>query len=126
MSDKLEVNKIPLSAYLAKCVELNEHLTMHHGIEEQHIFPVLAKRMPEFRDDHPQEHDQIHKGMDRFMNYVNKVKEDPKSYSSDDFRKVLSSWGPALMHHLDAEVYTLRGENLRRYYTLEEVRALPM
>lgn len=30
------------------------------------------------------------------------------------------------MNHLDSEVYTLRGENLRRYYTLEEVRNLPM
>lgn len=36
------------------------------------------------------------------------------------FAQVLSSFGPMLMYHLDAEVETLRGDNLRRYYTLEE------
>ena len=31
--------------------------------------------------------------------------------------QVLASFGPILMWHLDEEVKTLRGDNLRRYYT---------
>lgn len=39
-------------------------LTAHHTIEERYIFPVLAKRMPEFRDDekHIKSHHAIHDG----------------------------------------------------------------
>jgi hypothetical protein len=39
-------------------------LTMHHTIEEQHIFPVLATRMPTFGDNeaHLKSHHGIHEG----------------------------------------------------------------
>ncbi|KAK4704387.1 ion channel-forming bestrophin family protein, partial [Phenoliferia sp. Uapishka_3] len=90
------------------------------SIEERHIFPVLAKRLPEFGDDHPAEHAKIHEGIDRFMAYINLCRANPTLYSAADFRKVLASFGPILMYHLDAEVKTLQGENLRRYYTIEE------
>lgn len=37
---------------------------MHHTIEERHIFPILAKRMPTFRNDeaHIKSHHGIHEG----------------------------------------------------------------
>lgn len=43
-------------------------LTGHHTIEERYIFPVLAKRMPEFRDDekHITSHHAIHDGPSLF------------------------------------------------------------
>ena len=39
-------------------------LTVHHTIEERHIFPVLAKRMPAFQNDevHIKSHHGIHEG----------------------------------------------------------------
>ena len=39
-------------------------LTMHHTIEERHIFPLLAKKMPEFRanEAHIKSHQGIHIG----------------------------------------------------------------
>lgn len=40
-------------------------LEMHHGIEEQHIFPVLAKRMDIFKKgvgEHLEQHKHIHAG----------------------------------------------------------------
>jgi hypothetical protein len=39
-------------------------LDFHHRIEETHIFPVLAKRMPAFakNDQHIRSHRDIHKG----------------------------------------------------------------
>lgn len=74
--------------FMGVAESFHEHLGFHHGIEEQcvpafflaakscclvltrtlphrHIFPVLAKRMPQFRDDHQEEHDAIHKGTSR-------------------------------------------------------------
>lgn len=44
--------------------------------------------MPEFRDEHPKEHELIHAGMDRHMDYVRKVRANPSIYNSEDFRKV--------------------------------------
>ncbi|GAA5989129.1 hypothetical protein JCM10908_001171 [Rhodotorula pacifica] len=112
--------------FMGVAESFHEHLGFHHGIEEQHIFPVLAKRMPQFRDDHQEEHDAIHKGMDELLALISKYRSDPTSYSPDDFRRNLASWGPLLFYHLDAEVETLKPDILRRYWTIEEVRRLPM
>ncbi|GJN88382.1 hypothetical protein Rhopal_001348-T1 [Rhodotorula paludigena] len=100
------------------------HLEFHHGIEERHIFPVLRKRMPQFEDDHQEEHDTIHAGAHSAL--TAKYRENPSSYSPDELRKNLASWGPVLFYHLDAEVESLKPDVLRRYWTLEEVRRLPM
>lgn len=44
--------------YLDSATQLNRQLTMHHTIEEMHIFPVLGKKMPEFAlHDHGDAHD---------------------------------------------------------------------
>ncbi|BGP22993.1 hypothetical protein Rt10032_c16g5688 [Rhodotorula toruloides] len=106
--------------------DFTKHLEFHHGIEEQHIFPILAKRMPQFRDDHQEEHDTIHEGMDSLKSLTKRLKVEPNLYSPDEFRKNLASWGPILFYHLDAEVASLKPDVLRRYWTLAEVKQLPM
>ncbi|BGO89789.1 hypothetical protein NBRC10512_004442 [Rhodotorula toruloides] len=102
------------------------HLEFHHSIEEQHIFPILAKRMPQFRVDHQEEHDTIHKGMHELRWLAKRFKLDPTAYSPDEFRQNLVSWGPLLFYHLDAEVASLKPDILRRYWTLQEAKHLPM
>ncbi|GAA5835221.1 hypothetical protein JCM3766R1_006903 [Sporobolomyces carnicolor] len=103
-----------------------QHLTFHHGIEEQHIFPILKQRMPHFQLEHQEEHDAIHKGMHDLEALARRFKQDPSTYSPDALRSNLKSWGPLLFWHLDAEVESLKSDVLRRYYTLEEVKRLPM
>ncbi|KAM0748891.1 hypothetical protein T439DRAFT_327401 [Meredithblackwellia eburnea MCA 4105] len=126
MSDKFEKAGFSLREFMEFCEEFERHLSMHHGIEERHVFPILAKKLPEFGEEHPEEHEEIHKGIDRLTAYIKKVKSKPSDYSPEEFKRVLASFGPILMYHLDEEVKTLGGDNLRRYYTLEEVRRLPM
>lgn len=65
-------------------------------------------------------------GLARYITYIQAARRNESSYSAEGFRDVMRSFGPVLFHHLDEEVKTLKGSNLRRYYTLEEVRALPM
>lgn len=43
-----------------------------------------------------------------------KYRENPSSYSPDELRKNLASWGPVLFYHLDAEVESLKPDVLRR------------
>ncbi|SGY13623.1 BQ5605_C010g05916 [Microbotryum silenes-dioicae] len=111
------------------------HLEGHHGIEERYIFPVLAKKMPEFRvgplsdrgmEEHLEEHEQIHAGMDRYQDYIRAARATPTAFSPEKLREIMGSMGPILFYHLDAEVETLKADNLKRYYTLDEVRRLPM
>lgn len=121
---------------------------MHHGIEEQHIFPILAKRMDVFKKgvgEHLEQHKHIHagqscllywfcsadvlrhdEGLDKLELFLNKTKSNHSAYAGEELRGILSSFGPVLFLHLDEEVKTLQGENMRRYYTLEELRRLPM
>ncbi|BGP54064.1 hypothetical protein JCM8202v2_001636 [Rhodotorula sphaerocarpa] len=124
-----EKHGMSVKDFMGVAEDFHHHLGFHHGIEEQqvsHIFPVLAKRMPQFRDDHQEEHDAIHKGMDDLQRLIGKYRSEPSAYAPEEFRGNLSSWGPLLFYHLDAEVETLKPDILRRYWTLEEVRRLPM
>ena len=49
---------------VARCSRARADLTMHHMVEERHIFPLLAKRMPAFKNDeqHIKSHHGIHEG----------------------------------------------------------------
>lgn len=82
-------------------------LETHHGIEERHIFPILAQRMPDFREDekHKTSHKQIHDGIDRVNLLVAKWKDDPSTYKSDELRAALDSFREPLYRHLAEEVY---------------------
>ncbi|KAJ6593952.1 hypothetical protein B0H19DRAFT_1056357 [Mycena capillaripes] len=107
-----------------------EYLTMHHTIEERHIFPILAKRMPEFStetdDAHIASHKGIHKGLEELSTLVHKFKKEPSTYSPTEMQACLDSFRDVLFTHLDAEVNDLRGENMKKYWTLEELEAIPM
>ncbi|GAA6001126.1 hypothetical protein JCM10207_007424 [Rhodosporidiobolus poonsookiae] len=100
------------------------HLEWHHGFEERNMFPFLAKRMPQFAEPHQEEHDAIHAGLQQLEVLISKYRASPTSYSSTEFRTSLASWGPVLFYHLDAEVQSLSGDVLRRYWTLEDLRRL--
>jgi hypothetical protein len=38
----------------------------------------------------------------------------------------MDSWGTVLWSHLEQEVKTLGAENMRKYWTIEEMRRMPM
>ncbi|GAA6001151.1 hypothetical protein JCM10207_007433 [Rhodosporidiobolus poonsookiae] len=121
-----EKRGLSVSDFMDVAEDFLRHLEGHHGIEERYIFPVLSKRMPQFADDHQEEHDTIHEGMHKLELLISKYRTDPSSYSPTDFRAHLASWGPVLFYHLDAEVQSLKPDILRRYWSLEEVKRLPM
>ncbi|KAH8828048.1 hypothetical protein DL96DRAFT_1601465 [Flagelloscypha sp. PMI_526] len=87
-----------LSSYLRLGDDLTHHLTMHHTIEERYIFPILGTRMKQFSDEEDGEHIESHKGIHKEV----------------------------LFKHLDQEVADLKGENMRKYWKLEELDSIPM
>jgi iron-sulfur cluster repair protein YtfE (RIC family) len=121
---------LSLPRYLDTAKALNHHLTMHHTIEERYMFPVLGKTMPQFanNDDaaHTAAHHAIHEGLVRLENLVEKWRETPSTYSPAEMQACLDSFRNVLFEHLDQEVADLRGENLKKYITLEILDSLPI
>ncbi|KZT42528.1 hypothetical protein SISSUDRAFT_50964 [Sistotremastrum suecicum HHB10207 ss-3] len=115
--------RLSLAEFLRTATSFRRHLEIHHNIEERYIFPVLAKRMPSFRDNekHRNSHHSIHDGLDRLSLLIAKYSEDNTKYSPTEFRSCLESFRDVLFAHLDEEVADLSGENLKKYWTIDEV-----
>ncbi|KAL4907698.1 hypothetical protein BDW74DRAFT_175478 [Aspergillus multicolor] len=111
-------------------------LSNHHAIEERHIFPQLATRMPEFAAgaELTAQHEIIHDGLVRLRSYLKGCERwlegEGQGYGwgldrgllrgflegkEGEFERVL--WG-----HLEREVELLRPESLERYFEVEEIR----
>ncbi|GIK04295.1 hypothetical protein Aspvir_008374 [Aspergillus viridinutans] len=103
-------------------------LDFHHSIEEQHIFPVLAKRMPEFRRELAllTQHKQIHKGLEQLEAYLTKCLSGEVDLQREEMKRLMDAFGDVLWKHLDEEVRTLAAENMRRHWSLQEMAQLPM
>lgn len=109
------------------------HLTQHHNIEETYIFPHLAKKMPEFQNSNKnkkaaellQQHKEIHKGMDVTEAYLRGCRNREVDLEMSVLKTKLDSWNAVLWKHLDQEVATLGADNMRKYWTIEEVRRIP-
>lgn len=117
-----------LGQFLAAGVKLCTHLGLHHGIEERHIFPVLAARMPEFQDTAEllRQHGEIHRGMDELEAYLRACQAGETELRLGVLKGKMDSWGGVLWRHLDQEVETLAAANMRKYWTLEEMGRMPM
>ncbi|KAI1851379.1 hypothetical protein JX265_000387 [Neoarthrinium moseri] len=122
-----------LRAFVGEGLQFVRHLTLHHNIEEAHIFPVLARRMPEFKAGKGngaaellRQHRQIHTGLDALQAYLTEVRDRGRELELPVLKAVLEPWGEVLWAHLDQEVKTLGAENMRRYWTLAEMREMPM
>lgn len=91
--------------------------------------------MPEFQADGKggkkaaellQQHKEIHKGMEVFETYLSQCKTGEKDFELRVLKEKMDTWAEVLWKHLDQEVKTLGAENVRQYFTLEEIRKIPM
>ena len=96
--------------------------------EEQHIFPVLALKMPAFRKELEllTQHKQIHNGLDKFEAYIDDCKSGKRDMRMEELKDIMDSFGTVLWAHLQDEVDQLAPDNMRKYWSLDEVRRLPM
>ena len=76
--------------------------------------------MPHFapNGDHLKEHEGIHKGLDEYVAYVAKCKNDRKQWDSVKMKSLMDSFRDILFKHLDHEVQSLRGEEMKKVPTL--------
>jgi hypothetical protein len=87
--------------------------------------------MPEFKAGRNaaellRQHKEIHAGMDAFEAYLESVRRGETELELSVLKGKMDSWGTVLWKHLDQEVKTLGAENMRKYWTIEEMRKMPM
>ncbi|KAK9899103.1 hypothetical protein P389DRAFT_141074 [Cystobasidium minutum MCA 4210] len=112
LADKYEEEGLNLREFLRHAEGLHQHLHMHHTIEEVHIFPILATRMPEFQKEtgsHLKQHEQIHDGLDAYSAYISKCRQMPSVYKPTELREIMDGFEKVLFQHLDEEVESLKG-----------------
>lgn len=118
-----------LPGFLHQARNVARSLDGHHRIEEAHIFPILAPKVPAFRphtSEHVVAHRVIHAGLEKYEAYIQKALAKPSEYNAREFREVMDSFRKPLYDHLDQEVRDLSPDNLKKYgVTLNEVRQLP-
>ncbi|BFZ55955.1 hypothetical protein PYCC9005_002996 [Savitreella phatthalungensis] len=103
------------------------HLETHHDIEEAHWFPVLGRKMEAFRATGfaKKQHKEMHKGLDKLSRYLIACQQGSEDLRRDRVREIMDSFGDVLWLHLDEEVRELGGENMSKFWTLQEMRNLP-
>ncbi|RFU26894.1 hypothetical protein B7463_g9436, partial [Scytalidium lignicola] len=121
---------ISLKQFINMGLQFVSHLTLHHSVEEEHIFPVLARKMPEFkagknRAELLRQHDEIHKGLHDFEDYLTKCLKKETELDLNVLKEQMDTWGDVLWKHLDQEVKTLGAANMRKHWTLDEMKRMP-
>ena len=117
-----------VTQYLDAGAQFCQQIEMHHTIEEQHIFPVLAKKMPAFQKELEllTHHKQIHAGLERFQEYIDACLSRETDLRMGELRRIMDTFKDVLWAHLAAEVNQLRADNMRKYWTLDEMARMPL
>ncbi len=84
--------------------------------------------MPAFRKELEllTQHKEIHKGMDKMEAYLDDCKAGKRDLRIEELKEIMDSFGTVLWEHLSNEVRQLSPDNMRKYWSLEEVKRLPM
>ena len=137
-----------LKQFIDEGLRLARYLEGHHSIEETYLYPLLGRKMPEFRATSPpagltggkgkgkkkkqeecellRQHQAIHEGMDEMADYLRRCKDRECELEMGVLKTKMDSWGEVLLKHLDQEVRDLGAEKMRRYFTLQEMKAIPI
>lgn len=73
-----------------------------------------------------QDHEKIHEGVEALEKWVDQVSSGEKELRWTDLKEIMDGFGEVLWRHLDEEVEMLGAENMRKYWTQEEMRVMPM
>ena len=115
-----------IRSFISQGLHLCQVLTMHHTIEEQYVFPELAERMPAFGEhDHLiTQHEAIHEGLVKLEEYLDACRSGERELRMPELKEVMDTFGEVLWSHLDDEVRMLGAENMRKFWSKQEILAM--
>ena len=84
--------------------------------------------MPAFRQELEllTQHKQIHEGLDKFKAYLESCASGELDLRFEDLKRLMDGFGDVLWTHLSDEVKQLEATNMRKYWTLDDMRSMPM
>ena len=84
--------------------------------------------MPAFQQEMEllEQHRKIHEGLDELKEYVVGCRLGRRELRLREMKEVLDVFGGTLMQHLDEEVRNLGAENMRKYWSVEEMGRMPL
>ena len=130
MYNACTANKRPqgmsIRQFLGLGLDFCHHLETHHTIEEHYVFPELARKMPLFRQrEHLLgQHAEIHRGLDGFEKYLSDCRRGERELRMEEMKGLMDGFGKVLWEHLDDEVRQLGAENMRLFWTRQEIDQL--
>lgn len=98
----------------------------HHQFEEAYIYPQLAQRIPAFAEHQSllEQHKEIHEGLVKVEKYLKLCEIGEKELRMGELKALMDEFGEVLWEHLDEEVRDLGADVMRRYYSVEEFKAM--
>lgn len=72
------------------------------------------------------QHKQIHAGLDKFEAYVRTCRSGETDLRMEEMKELMDSFGDVLWTHLDDEVRQLGAENMRKFWTPQEIQRMHM
>lgn len=72
------------------------------------------------------QHKEIHAGLEKLEKYLADCRTGERELRLDELKVVMDGFGKVLWQHLDEEVEQLGAENMRKFWSLEEMRRMPM
>lgn len=87
---------------------------------------MLARKMPEFqKQEHLlKQHEEIRKGLGLFQDYLESCKDRKRELRLEELGGIMDGFGKVLWSHLDDEVRMLGAENMRKYWSVLEMRTM--
>ncbi|KAK2761166.1 hypothetical protein FQN54_001687 [Arachnomyces sp. PD_36] len=121
---------MPTSEFILIGLGLCKELDTHHLIEEHYVFPQLGTRMPAFQGELDlllNQHKEIHVGLEKLEIYLEGCESGEGELKLEELKGIMDGFGTVLWEHMDDEVRELGAENMRKYWTLEEMQtSLPI
>ena len=84
--------------------------------------------MPAFRKELEllTQHKQIHQGLEKLQAYLEDCTSGERELRLEEIKRLMDAFGEVLWAHLSDEVNQLEAENMRKYWTVEEMKRMPM
>lgn len=70
------------------------------------------------------QHAAIYKGMNEFGTYLRSCYDGSESLNFESLQQQMDTWGNVLWDHLQLEVQVLEAENMRKFWTIEEMEEI--
>lgn len=70
------------------------------------------------------QHEQIHEGLEKLEEYLDACRSGERELRLSEMKDIMDSFGEVLWTHLDDEVRMLGAENIRKYWSRDEVLSM--